>query len=67
MRVVVNGDFREPVLLDTDKATSLLIYSNDGTPNTIFRMIAKGKGWMRYTKEEDSSFDEVARALGLIK
>jgi hypothetical protein len=67
MRVVVHGDFREPVLLDTDKATSLLIYSNDDTPNTIFRMIANGKGWMRYTKEEDPSFDEVARALGLIK
>jgi hypothetical protein len=67
MRVVVVGDFREPVLLSTDKATALLIYSDDGKPNVIYRMIAEGKGWVRYTKGEDTNFEDVARALGLLK
>jgi hypothetical protein len=66
MKVVVTGDFREPFLLDTDKATGLLIYSNDGTPNVIYRFVANGKGWVRYTKGEDSCFEEVAQGLGLI-
>ena len=67
MKVIVTGDFREPVLLDTDKATGLLICSDDGTPNVVYRMIAQGKGWIRYTKGEDAEFDHIARALGLIK
>jgi len=67
MRVVVTGDFRQPVLLDTDKATGLLIYSDDGRPNVIFRMIGDGKGWIRYIKGEDQDFDEIARSLGLLK
>jgi len=67
MRVVVAGDFREPVLLDTEKATSLLIYSDDGKPNVIYRFIAEGRGWIRYTKGEDKEFNDVAKALGLIK
>jgi hypothetical protein len=67
MRVVVTGDFRQPVLLDTNKATGLLIYSDDGRPNTIFRMIGDGKGWIRYIKGEDQDFDEIARSLGLLK
>ena len=44
MKVVVVGDYKEPVLLDTDKATGLLICSDDGRPNVIYRMIANGKG-----------------------
>lgn len=67
MRVVVTGDFREPMLLDTDKATGILIYSEEGKPNVIFRVIGDGKGWIRYTKGEDQAFDEVARSLGLLK
>jgi hypothetical protein len=67
MKVVVTGDFREPVLLDTDKATGILIYSDDGNPNVIYRIIAGGKGWIRYTKGEDENFNEIARSLGLIK
>jgi hypothetical protein len=67
MRVVVTGDFREPVLLDTDKATGLLIYSDTGQPNVIYRIIGEGKGWIRYTKGEDPGFEEIARALGLLK
>lgn len=66
MRVVVTGDFREPTLLSTDKASAVLIYSDDGTPNVIYRMIANGKGWVRYTKGEDANFDDIARALGLL-
>jgi hypothetical protein len=67
MRVVVVGDFREPVLLDTDKATALLIYSDDGVPNVIYRIISNGKGWIRYTKGEDANFEDMAKALGLLK
>ena len=67
MRVVVTGDFRQPLLLDTDKATGLLIYSDDGRPNVIFRIIGDGKGWIRYTKGEDPDFDEIAKSLGLLK
>ena len=67
MRIVVTGDFREPVLLDTNKATSLLIYSDSGQPNVIYRIIGEGKGWIRYTKGEDPGFDEMAKMLGLIK
>lgn len=61
------GDFREPILLNTTKATSLLICNDDGTPNTIYRMVAGGKGWIRYTKEEDACFNEIATMLGLTK
>lgn len=67
MRVVVTGDFRQPVLLDTNESTGLLIYSDDGRPNVIFRMIGDGKGWIRYIKGEDQDFDEIARSLGLLK
>lgn len=67
MRVVVSGDFREPVLLDTQKATSILIFSEDNRPNVIYRFIGEGRGWLRYTKGEDVEFDDVAKALGLIK
>lgn len=67
MKVVVTGDFREPLLLDTDKATGILIYSDDGKPNVIYRIIAEGKGWLRYTKGEDENFNDIAKMLGLIK
>ena len=67
MKVVVTGDFREPVLLDTNKATGILIYTDDGSPNVIYRIIADGKGWIRYTKGEDENFNEIARSLGLLK
>jgi hypothetical protein len=67
MKVVVTGDFRQPVLLETDKATGILIYSDEDRPNVIYRMIGSGKGWIRYTKGEDQNFDEIARMLGLLK
>jgi len=66
MRVVVTGDFKKPKLLDTTEATGLLIYSDNGEPNVIYRMIGGGTGWVRYTKGEDENFYDVARQLGLI-
>lgn len=67
MRIVVTGDFREPILLDTNKATGLLIYSDEGRPNVIYTIVGAGKGWIRYTKGEDPNFDEMAKMLGLIE
>ena len=67
MKVVVTGDFRSPLLLNTDKATGILICNDAGEPNVIYRMIGGGKGWIRYTKGEDPSFNEIATALGLLE
>ena len=67
MRVIVLGDFREPVMLDTTKATSLMITSDDGKPNVLYRIVADGKGWIRYTQGEDKNFDDIVRQLGLSK
>lgn len=67
MRIVVTGDFREPILLDTDKATGLLIYSDEGRPTVVYNIVGNGKGWIRYTKGEDANFDEIAKMLGLIE
>lgn len=67
MKVIVTGDFREPTLLNTDNATGILIYSDDGKPNVIYRIVANGRGWIRYTKGEDPEFDSVAKMLGLLK
>jgi len=66
MKIIVTGDFREPILLNTDKATGLLITSDDDRPNVIYRIIGDGQGWVRYTKGEDPNFDDMARALGLL-
>jgi hypothetical protein len=66
MKVVVTGDFKNPVLLDTKEATGILIYSDNGEPNTIYRMVGNGMGWIRFTKGEDKNFYDVARQLGLI-
>lgn len=67
MKVIVTGDFREPTLLNTDNATGILIYSDDGKPNVIYRIVGNGRGWIRYTKGEDPEFDGVAKMLGLLK
>lgn len=66
MKVVVTGDFREPVLLNTNKASGLLIYSDSGQPNVVYRFIGEGKGWIRYTKGEDPAFEEVVKNMGLL-
>jgi hypothetical protein len=65
MRILVAGGLTEPVLLDTNKATALLIINDDGKPNVIYKMMENGKGWIRYTQGEDKNFAEVAKDLGL--
>jgi hypothetical protein len=69
MRIVVAGDARRSpqVLLDTKDAVGLLIFTDDGQPSVIMQMTSDGKGWVRYTRQEDKNFDEVARQLGLLK
>lgn len=66
MKVVVAGDFKTGVLLDTQAATAVLIETNDGKPAMILRMLPDGNGFIRLTKGEDKNFDEQARQLGLL-
>ncbi len=66
MRVIVAGNLKNPVLLDTDEATSLLIETDDGRPSMLIQMLPNGKGYLRLQRGEDKNFDEVARQLGLI-
>jgi hypothetical protein len=65
MRVVVAGDFKTPVLLNTNEATAVLIETDDGQPAVILRMLPNGKGFIRLFKGEDEKFDDTARQLGL--
>lgn len=65
MKVVVIGDFRKPIMLETDEATGLLIQSDDGNTNTIYRFTDNGRAWVRYTQGEDKNFSDVAQQLGL--
>lgn len=64
---MVVGDCRKSptVLLDTKEAVGLLIETDDGKPSVIYQMLPSGNGWVRYTKNEDKNFNEVARQLGL--
>ena len=66
MKVVVAGDIRNPILLNTDKASALLIDTDDGNPAILIKILPNGKGYLRYFKGEDKNFDEEARQLGLI-
>ena len=66
MRVLVAGDYRNPILLDSKEATAILIDTDDGKPTVIFQFLSDGKGWLRLTKGEDKNFDIVAKELGLI-
>jgi hypothetical protein len=66
MRIIVAGGLDNPVLLDTTKATALLITDDNGSPNVVYKMMENGTSWVRYTKGEDKNFTEVARDLGLI-
>ena len=65
MRVLVAGDYRHRVLLDTTKATAILIMDDNDKPNVIFKMLENGKGWVRFTEGEDPNFNSVAKELGL--
>lgn len=66
MRVLVAGDYKTGVLLDTQAATAVLIETNDGKPAMILRILPDGSGYIRLVKGEDKNFDEQARQLGLI-
>jgi len=66
MRVIVAGNYKKPILLDTDEATALLIETNDGKPSVLFKLLSDGNGFLRLTRGEDKNFDEVARQYGLI-
>ena len=63
MRVVVSGNFQHPILLDTAEATAVLIATDDGKPTVLFKMLPDGRGWIRYVKGEDKTFDNEARQL----
>jgi len=65
MRILVAGGLKNPILLDTKEATALLITSDDGKPNVIFKIMENGKGWIRFTEGEDKNFAEVTKELGL--
>jgi len=66
MRVVVAGNYKSPLILDTKDATAVLIECEDGTPVVIFRMLPNKQGYIRLVKGEDKDFDEQARQLGLV-
>ena len=66
MRVIVAGGMVKPILLDTDKATAILITTDDGKPNVIFKMMDDGNGWIRLTEGEDKNFHSAAKELGLL-
>lgn len=65
MRVIVAGDFKNPLLLNTKDATAVLIETDDGQPAVILRMLPNGQGFIRLFKGEDANFDDTARQLGL--
>lgn len=65
MKVIVAGDYKNPILLNTKDATALLIETDDGNPAVIIRILPNGQGYIRLYKGEDQSFDETARQFGL--
>lgn len=65
MRVIVAGGLKQPTLLNTNQATSLLITKEDGEPVVLFRFLPDDKGFIRLTKGEDKTFDEDLRLAGL--
>ena len=67
MRVIVAGDLKTPLLLNTEKATALLIETDDGSPAVILKLLPNKQGYLRLYKGEDKDFDEQARQLGLTK
>lgn len=67
MKVIVAGhDPMNPILLETKEASAVLIETDDGRPNVIFKLTEDGKGWIRLVKGEDKNFGEVAKELGLL-
>jgi hypothetical protein len=65
MKVIVAGNIKHPVLLNSQEATAVLIETDDGYPAVIFKLLPNGQGYIRLFKGEDSNFDETAKQLGL--
>lgn len=65
MKVVVAGDIKNPILLNTKDATALLIETDDNQPAVIIRMLPNGSGYLRLFKGEDKDFEQHAKDLGL--
>lgn len=63
MRIVVGGDFRHPILLDTKNFSNVLIETDDGRPAVIYKILSDGKGFLRLTRGEDSNFEEQVSQL----
>lgn len=66
MRVVVAGNYKSPIILDTKDATAVLVEYDDGSPAMILRMLPNKQGYLRLFKGEDKDFDDQARQLGLV-
>lgn len=67
MRVIVSGGIKNPILLNTNEATAILIETDDGKPNVLFKILSSGEGWLRLVKGEDAEFDSTIKKLGLTK
>jgi hypothetical protein len=67
MRVIVSGGIKNPILLKTTAATAILIETDDGKPNVLFKILPSGEGWLRLVKGEDAEFDSTIKKLGLTK
>jgi hypothetical protein len=66
MRVIVAGGLKKPIMLDTNEATAILIATDDGQPNVIFKLMENRRGWIRLTSGEDKNFNSTAKELGLM-
>jgi len=65
MRVIVAGGIKQPILLNTSQATSLVITKEDGEPVVLFKFLPNDGGYIRLTKGEDKTFDEDLKMAGL--
>ena len=65
MKIIVAGDYRNPILLKATAFSAVLIETDDGAPAVIYKCLPDGKGFIRLTKGEDSSFNQQALQLGL--
>jgi hypothetical protein len=65
MEIIVGGDFTNPVLFKTKQASSLYINKEDGQPAVLYIFPKNKNCYLRYTKGEDSNFDNIVKQLGL--
>lgn len=65
MRVTIAGDFKEPIMFTTDKATAVMIDTQDGSPAVIYKFVANKNAYIRLTRGEDKAFDTIYKQLNL--